>query len=79
MKIISMLHPSQRCGVINDDYDDNDVPGEIPNFGLGLCPLGFVSTTPQIAKSKTEKATIQTFENLFARVRISSVFQPCCT
>ena len=59
-----------------NENDVNDVPCEIPNYCLGFYPLGFVSTTPQ---SKTEKATFQSFENLFARVRISSVFQPCCT
>ena len=44
--LYAMLCPSQRCGINNDEYDDNDPPGEIPNCHLGFCPLGFIPTTP---------------------------------
>ena len=49
--LYAMLCPSQRCGINNDEYDDNDPPGKIPNCHLGFCPLGFcplgfIPTTP---------------------------------
>ena len=43
--LYAMLCPSQRCGINNDEYDDNDPPGEILNCHLGFCPLGFIPTT----------------------------------
>ena len=43
--LYAMLCPSQRCGINNDEYDDNDPPGEIPICHLGFCPLGFIPTT----------------------------------
>ena len=51
--LIAEILTISLCDENHDDFDDNDEPGEIPNYHLGVCSLGFIPNTSSTSSSSS--------------------------